>query len=40
MFADLSDRQWLWCAAGFYVAGLALGTVALVRGGRPSGRLI
>jgi ABC-type transport system involved in cytochrome c biogenesis permease subunit len=40
MFADLSDRQWLWCAAGFYVAGLALGTVALVRGGRPSGLLI
>lgn len=40
MFADLSDRQWLWCAAGFYVAGLALGTVSLLRGGRTSGVLI
>ena len=37
MFADLSDRQWLWCAAGFYSAGLLLGTVSLVRGGRTSG---
>jgi HemX protein len=37
MFADLSDRQWLWCAAGFYVAGLVLGTVSLLRGGRTSG---
>jgi ABC-type uncharacterized transport system permease subunit len=40
MFADLSDRQWLWCAAGFYVAGLVLGTVSLLRGGRTSGVLI
>jgi HemX protein len=40
MFADLSDRQWLWGAAGFYVAGLFLGSAALLRGERPSGLLI
>jgi HemX protein len=40
MFADLSDRQWLWGAAGFYVIGLILGSVALIRGGRTSGALI
>jgi HemX protein len=40
MFADLSDRQWLWGAAGFYVVGLILGSVALIRGGRTSGVLI
>ncbi len=40
MFAALSDRQWLWCAAGFYVAGLLLGTFSLLRGGRTSGRAI
>jgi ABC-type transport system involved in cytochrome c biogenesis permease subunit len=40
MLADLSDRQWLWCAAGFYTAGLILGTVSLVRGQRTSGVLI
>jgi len=40
MFADLSDRQWLWCAAGLYTAGLLFGTVSLVRGGRTSGTLI
>jgi ABC-type transport system involved in cytochrome c biogenesis permease subunit len=40
MFAALSDRQWLWCAAGFYVAGLLLGTYSLLRGGRTSGRAI
>ena len=28
----ITDRQWLWLAAGFYLAGLVLGTVALVRG--------
>jgi HemX protein len=37
MLADLSDRQWLWCAAGFYSAGLLLGTVSLLRGQRTSG---
>jgi ABC-type uncharacterized transport system permease subunit len=37
MFADLTDRQWLWVAAAFYAAGLVLGTLALLRGQRPSG---
>jgi HemX protein len=36
MFAGLTDRTWLWFAAGFYLAGLLLGTVSLLRGGRPS----
>lgn len=40
MFADVSDRQWLWCAAGLYTVGLFLGTVSLLRGGRTSGVLI
>jgi HemX protein len=40
MFAVLSDRQWLWCAAGFYTAGLLLGTVSLLRGQRTSGLAI
>jgi HemX protein len=37
MFTDFSDRTWLWAAAGFYFAGFALGTIALLRQGRPSG---
>lgn len=37
MFLDLTDRTWLWAAAGFYLAGFALGTLSLMRGGRPSG---
>jgi HemX protein len=40
MFADLTDRQWLWCAAAFYTVGLVLGTVSLIRGKRTSGILI
>jgi HemX protein len=40
MLADLTDRQWLWCAAGFYSTGLLLGTISLVRGQRTSGILI
>ncbi|MFZ1054177.1 MAG: cytochrome c biogenesis protein CcsA [Opitutaceae bacterium] len=40
MFADLTDRQWLWCAAGFYSVGLLLGSASLVRGGRIRGLLI
>ncbi len=32
MFAGLNDRSWLWIAAGFYLAGLLLGTYALLRG--------
>src|ERR1041385_8702304 len=31
MLNQLSDRTWLWIAAGFY-----LGTLSLLRGGRPS----
>ncbi len=37
MLAALSDRSWLWIAAAFYFAGVALGTIALLRHGRPSG---
>src|SRR3712207_5856081 len=37
MFAALTDRTWLWAAAGFYAAGFVLGTIALLRQGRPSG---
>lgn len=37
MFAELTDRTWLWAAAGFYFAGFLLGTIALLRQGRPSG---
>ena len=40
MFAELSDRQWLWCAAGFYAVGVLMGVVSLLRGGRMSGTLI
>lgn len=36
MLVDLSDRQWLWGAAGFYGTGLVLGTIALIRGGKAS----
>ena len=37
MFAALTDRQWLWLAAAFYLGGFLLGTWSLVRGGRRSG---
>jgi HemX protein len=37
MFSEFTDRAWLWAAAGFYFAGFALGTIALLRHGRPSG---
>jgi HemX protein len=37
MFAELTDRTWLWAAAGCYLAGFVLGTFSLLRGGRPSG---
>lgn len=37
MFAALTDRQWLWLAAGFYLGGFLLGTWSLLRRGRPSG---
>jgi ABC-type uncharacterized transport system permease subunit len=37
MLAELTDRSWLWAAAGLYFAGFALGTVALLRQDRPAG---
>jgi len=40
MFAGFSDRTWLWAAAGFYLAGLLLGTFSLLRGGKPSGAVM
>jgi HemX protein len=36
MFAFLTDRQWLWIAAGCYLAGFLLGTISLVRHQRHS----
>ena len=39
MLAPITDRQWLWCAAGFYLAGFLAGTGSILRGGRPSGAL-
>ncbi len=36
MFEHLSDRTWLWIAAGFYLAGCVSGTRSLCSGGRPS----
>jgi ABC-type uncharacterized transport system permease subunit len=40
MFAEITDRTWLWAAACFYFAGFALGTIALLRHGKPSGTAI
>ena len=37
MFAGLTDRQWLGCAAGFYLAGFLLGTWSITRRERPTG---
>ena len=37
MFAEFTDRTWLLGAAGFYLAGFVLGTISLLRGGKPSG---
>src|SRR5579871_5152643 len=37
MFAAITDRLWLWAAAGFYLVGFALGTWSLLRAGKPSG---
>lgn len=34
---NFSDRTWLWAAAALYLVGFVQGTVALLRGGRPSG---
>ena len=33
MFAGLTDRQWLWCAAGFYLASFVLGVARRGRAG-------
>ncbi|ACB75372.1 cytochrome C assembly family protein [Opitutus terrae] len=40
MFAGLADRTWFWFAAGFYLLGLLLGTLLLLRGGRGSNATI
>jgi HemX protein len=40
MLAGLTDRSWLWVAAGFYLAGLVLGTISLLRGERQSNKVI
>jgi ABC-type uncharacterized transport system permease subunit len=37
MLAAFTDRQWLWLAAGFYLAGFLLGTWTFLRRGRPAG---
>lgn len=37
MLDFMTDRTWLWAAAGFYAAGFLLGTIALLRQGKPSG---
>jgi ABC-type uncharacterized transport system permease subunit len=36
MFAGLTDRTWIWFAAGCYLAGLLLGTISLLRANRQS----
>lgn len=36
MFAGLTDRTWIWFAAGCYLAGLVLGTISLLRGSGKS----
>lgn len=40
MLAGLTDRTWLWFAAGFYLAGFLLGTFSLLRGNRQSNAAI
>jgi HemX protein len=35
-FLGLGDRGWMWLACAFYIAGLALGTIALLRDRRHS----
>jgi ABC-type uncharacterized transport system permease subunit len=37
MFDTLTDRTWLWAAAGLYFAGFVQGTVSMLRHGRPAG---
>jgi ABC-type uncharacterized transport system permease subunit len=40
MLAGITDRSWLWIAAGFYLAGLLLGTISLLKGERQSRTVI
>lgn len=40
MLSELSDRQWLWASAGFYLVGFLIGLTSLIRRGRPSSALI
>jgi len=40
MFAQMSDREWLWIAGECYLVGFLLGTWSLLRGGRPSTALV
>jgi len=40
MLTQLTDRDWLWIAAEFYLVGLLLGTWSLLRGGKPSNVLM
>jgi HemX protein len=37
MLADFTDRNWLWAAAIFYLAGFVQGTFSLLRNDRPAG---
>lgn len=37
MLANFTDREWMWAAAALYAVGFLQGTIALLRGGRPSG---
>lgn len=37
MLAELTDRTWLWTAAGLYLAGFVQGTASLLKNGRPAG---
>lgn len=40
MLTQLTDRDWLWIAAEFYLVGFLLGTWSLMRGGKPSNVLM
>lgn len=40
MLGHLTDRQWLWAAAAFYLSGFLLGTRSLRRGDKPIGACI
>ncbi len=40
MLLELTDRSWLWAAAGLYLAGFLWGTAALIKQGRPAGTAI